>query len=151
MNIKTLALAGLVVVIAGGVFITNRAKTPPAPIPAYEPTPTVYGGYEAPSPESRYSVYSKHAFDAAKGKKRVYFFHAAWCPTCKAANTEFTNNLDGIPEGVIVFKTDYDTNSELKKQYGITYQHTYVLVDENGKELKKWNGGAIAELIANTK
>lgn len=101
--------------------------------------------------ESRYMDYTRVAFDSAKSKKRVYFFHASWCPTCKAANAEILGNLDGIPEDVIVFKTDYDSNAELKKQYGITYQHTFVLVDDMGKEVKKWNGGGLSELSANTK
>ena len=101
--------------------------------------------------ESRYIEYSPMSFEKAKDKKRVYFFHATWCPTCKSTNTEFTEKSEGIPTDVVVFKTDYDTNAALKKQYAITYQHTFVLVDENGKEVKKWNGGAIAELVANTK
>ena len=101
--------------------------------------------------ESRYVDYTAAAFEKAKDKKRIYFFHATWCPTCKAANAEFMSNPDGIPEDTVLFKTDYDSSGALKKQYGITYQHTYVLVDSDGKEVRKWNGGAIAELIANTK
>ena len=51
----------------------------------------------------------------------------------------------------MLFKTDYDSEKELKKQYGITYQHTFVYVDKDGKQIKKWSGGAIDDLIANTK
>lgn len=101
--------------------------------------------------ESRYVAYSKSAFDAATIKKRVYFFHATWCSTCKTADTQFTDNYNSIPEDIVLFKTDYDTEKELKKQYAITYQHTFVLVDAAGKEMKKWNGGGIVELIQNTK
>jgi len=99
----------------------------------------------------RYSSYSKTAFDAAKGKKRVYFFHAPWCPTCQAADAEFQADIDTIPKNVEVFKTDYDSSKELKQKYSITYQHTFVQVDENGQEVTKWNGGGLEELIANTK
>lgn len=151
MNAKILVTAGLVVVIVGGAFRYFDTRSSSAPVPSYGPTPTIIGGFEETSQGSRYSAYSKNAFDAAKGKKRVYFFHATWCPTCKAANEEFMSNPNGIPEDVIVFKTDYDKEAALKKQYGITYQHTFVLVDETGKELKKWNGGGLAELTANTK
>ena len=66
-------------------------------------------------------------------------------------NEEFNANLDRIPEDVIVLKTDYDSQKELKKKYGITYQHTFVLVDDEGNEIKTWNGGGIEELISNTK
>lgn len=97
----------------------------------------------------RYVPYSKEAFDNLTNKKRVYFFHAKWCPTCKVADKEFTNNSDKIPEDIVVFKTDYDTEKDLIAKYGITYQHTFVYVDSLGGEVKKWNGGGISELITN--
>jgi hypothetical protein len=37
-------------------------------------------------------------------------------------------------------KVDYDSNEELRKQYGVTMQHTFVLVDEEWKMIKKWSG-----------
>jgi len=101
--------------------------------------------------ESRYIEYSPEKFAQASNKKRVYFFHASWCPTCKVANEEFSANPNGIPEDIVLFKTDYDTETELKRKFGITYQHTFVFVDENGKEIKKWNGGGLAELVQNTR
>lgn len=58
---------------------------------------------------------------------------------------------DKIPENMVLMKTDYDTYTELKKKYGVTYQHTFVQVDENGNELTKWNGGGVNELEANLK
>lgn len=150
MNTKAFVTAGLIVIIVGGAYRYFDTKSSPPPIPGSEPTPTYTTSMEKIQ-ESRYTEYSKNAFAAAKGKKRVMFFHASWCPTCKAANGEFSGNPDGIPEDVVLFKTDYDKEAELKKQHGITYQHTFVLVDENGKELKKWNGGGLTELAANTK
>lgn len=99
----------------------------------------------------RYVTYSPPSFEEVKDKKRVYFFHATWCETCFAANKEFTEKRDLIPEDVVLFKTDYDSEKELKKQYGITYQHTFVYVDSDGNQVKKWNGGAIDELKTNTK
>ena len=100
---------------------------------------------------SRYLDYSPEAFAPAAGKKRVYFFHAAWCSSCRAADAEFRSNLDKIPQDVVLFETDYDTQTALKKQYDITYQHTFVYVDAAGKEIKKWNGGGVAELVEKTK
>jgi len=105
----------------------------------------------AQSNDLRYIDYSKSSFDNTTDKKRIYFFHAKWCPTCKAANEEFMQNSGRIPSDVILFKTDYDTEKELKTKYGITYQHTFVYVDSGGSEIKKWNGGGITELIGNTK
>lgn len=99
----------------------------------------------------QYTDYSKGNYDNNADKKRVLFFHAKWCPTCIAANIAFNNNLDKIPADVVLLKTDYDSEKELKAKYGITYQHTFVLVDAQGNALAKWNGGDIDELIKNTK
>ena len=96
-----------------------------------------------------YQVYTQKAFDAAQAKQRVLFFHATWCPTCKQTNADIVSHLKTIPANLVIFKTDYDSEGALKKQYGITYQHTFVLVDASGKALKKWAGGDLAEIIAN--
>ena len=100
--------------------------------------------------QSGYVEYSEKSFEAARASKRVLFFHAGWCPTCKPVNEELTEKIKEIPEGVVVFKVDYDTVETLKKKYEITYQHTFVLVDEAGVELDKWNGGGLAEVIEKT-
>ncbi|GGR72669.1 hypothetical protein GCM10008959_37720 [Deinococcus seoulensis] len=104
----------------------------------------------APASE-RYVPYSKQAFDAAQGTQRVLFFAASWCPNCRAADADITRNLAKIPAGVTIFKTDYDKEGALKKMYGITYQHTFVLVDKDGKALKKWAGGKLDQILANTR
>ncbi|MDV6375821.1 thioredoxin family protein [Deinococcus arenicola] len=98
-----------------------------------------------------YAPYTKAAYDAAKGMKRVLFFHATWCPNCKAANADIVKNLGNIPADVVIFKADYDKEVALKKQYGITSQHSFVLVDDSGKALKKWAGGKLSTIISKTK
>ena len=102
------------------------------------------GSYEDYSP-------SKIASEHAEGNKVVLFFHATWCPYCKAANAAFTSRASEIPAGVTVLKTDYDSNDELKKKYGVTYQHTFVQVDASGNMITKWNGGDIDALKQNIK
>ena len=108
-------------------------------------------------PSSRYVEYSKAAYDAAADKRRVLYFYATWCPSCKVANEDFTANPNKIPEDVVVIRTNYnDPNTDqeekdLAKKYGITYQHTFVQINAQGKELTKWNGGQTDELIANIK
>lgn len=98
---------------------------------------------QAPESSAQYVAYSQEAYEAASTKKRVLFFHASWCPTCKVANEEFMKDAAQLPEDVVVFKVDYDTEMELKKKYGITYQHTFVLVDAEGEAVEKWNGGGV--------
>lgn len=68
----------------------------------------------------------------------VLYFSAPWCPTCQEANKNF--NASSAPDGLTLLKVDYDSSTDLKKQYGVTYQHTFVQVDKYGKQLKKWSG-----------
>lgn len=84
---------------------------------------------------------------ASSGNKIVYFFNAKWCPTCKVLNEDLTKNQANIPNGVTIVSVDYDTYSDLKKQYGVTYQHTLVQVDTNGTQIKKWSGGNNLESV----
>ncbi|CAN5197477.1 hypothetical protein BH09PAT2_BH09PAT2_09280 [soil metagenome] len=106
---------------------------------------------------SRYVEYSKTALDKASSTRRVLFFYASWCPTCRPADANFRENENKIPEDVTVIRVNYndpDTDQEekdLAKKYGITYQHTYVQIDGSGKEVTKWNGGQINELLTNIK
>ncbi|AZI44272.1 thioredoxin [Deinococcus psychrotolerans] len=97
-----------------------------------------------------YESYSQVAFDAAKDQQRVLFFAASWCPNCRAADADIMAKLSQIPAKVVIFKTDYDKELALKKKYGITAQHTFVLVDADGKALKKWAGGGLKQIISKT-
>ena len=101
--------------------------------------------------QSRYMIYSPAAFESATSQKRVLYFHASWCPVCRPIDIEFQQKADQIPSGVVVFKTDYDSESKLKNKYAITYQHTFVQVDSEGNEITKWNGGGLSEVIARVK
>lgn len=138
---KKILLVGLFIVVAVSIYVF---------LPRNKNTSPVKMEVSQNKTKGRYVEYSKEAFDKAVNNKRVYFFHAKWCPTCKIANEAFVRDTDKIPEDVILFKIDYDTEKELKAQYGITYQHTFVFVDSEGKEIRKWNGGDITELISNT-
>ncbi len=72
------------------------------------------------------------------GNSKVLFFHATWCPSCKAANNAFEETDNTI--GLDVVKVDYDTYGDLKSQYSVTSQHTFVLVDWEWNMLKRWYG-----------
>lgn len=79
----------------------------------------------------------------------VLFFHASWCPDCKATDTSLTT--DGVPDGLTVVKVDYDTETDLKKKYGITQQHTFVEVDPEQMAVSKWTGTKTgADILAKT-
>ncbi len=107
--------------------------------------------------ESRYVEYTKAALDSAATTKRVLFFYASWCPTCIPADADFKENSSILPADVTVIRVNYndpqtDQDEEaLADKYGITYQHTFVEIDEQGNEVTKWNGGQTIELLKNIK
>lgn len=76
----------------------------------------------------------------------VLFFNASWCPTCQS--TVKSLDAEGVPPGLTVVSVDYDAATELKKQYGVTVQHTFVQVDDAGTELARFSGSVSGEDIA---
>ena len=100
-----------------------------------------------------YEDYSVAAMTAAQaeGHKVVLFFYAPWCPFCRAADEAFRSQADKIPAGVTLLKTDYDHETELKQKYGVTYQHTFVQIDQNGNAVTKWVSGDVDLLVKNIK
>lgn len=99
---------------------------------------------------ARYVPYSQAAFDAASDEKRVLYFYASWCSTCTGIDLEMSEHQERIPANMVVFKVDFDAQRELKQRYGVTLQHTFVLVDKQGNSLMEWSGGDLEELIART-
>lgn len=87
-----------------------------------------------------YEAYAPEKLARAETGDVVLFFHASWCPSCRGLNADIEQNLGVIPPGVSILKVDYDTESELKKKYGVTYQHTLVQVAADGTLIKKWSG-----------
>lgn len=98
-----------------------------------------------------YQSYSAELANAesARHRKVVLFFHAAWCPYCRAAEDTFLKNPERILPGVSVLKVDYDSSAELKKKYGVTTQHTFVQIDSSGNLVAKWISGDIEALKKN--
>ncbi len=103
-----------------------------------------------------YIEYSTNVLKQAAEGRRILFFYASWCPTCIPADADFKANAAQIPQNITVVRVNYndpDTDQEekdLAKKYGITYQHIFVEIDSEGKEVTKWNGGGLDELIQKT-
>jgi len=85
---------------------------------------------------------------AAGGRDVVLYFHAPWCPICRPLDASINANLNALPADLTIIKVDYDTSTDLKRQYGVTYQHTFVQIDGQGNKLKLWSGTADALDIA---
>jgi pentapeptide MXKDX repeat protein len=99
-----------------------------------------------------YTDYSPEKIAQAGNGDVVLFFHASWCPSCRALNSSIENNLGAIPEGLTILKVNYDKETDLKKKYGVTSQHTLVQVDANGELITKWSGGQdVASIVSKLK
>ena len=110
---------------------------------------------QAPSAEdlaikSPYITLAQYNSDPTKyaDSKIVYFFHASWCPICKGIDTEITNDPTKIPADTTIIKTDFDSSTDLRKKYGVTYQYTFVQVDSSGNEVKQWSALNLDKAIA---
>lgn len=109
------------------------------------------------SQSTRYSEFDQVTFDKYSQNKKVLFFYASWCPTCRPADSDFEKNKNNIPDDITVIRVNYndpdtdDAEKALASKYGVTYQHTYVQIDSQGKQIAKWNGGGLNELLANIK
>jgi thiol-disulfide isomerase/thioredoxin len=106
-------------------------------------------GTGAAAREGSYEPYAPEKLAMAADGDVVLFFRASWCPTCRALDANIRSNLGGIPDGVTILDVDYDTATELKQKYGVTYQHTLVQVDAEGNMIARWTGSpTLATLLA---
>lgn len=86
-----------------------------------------------------YKAYSASAVtsDLAAGKSVYLFFHATWCPGCRALDTAISGDMMSIPAGSVIYKVDYDTETTLRAKHGVTMQHTVVKLNADGTTMKK--------------
>lgn len=100
-----------------------------------------------------YEAYSAEKLAALSQKGTVVvFFHAPWCPLCRATDADIVANMSKIPDGVFILKADYDTETALKVKYGVTSQSTFVVVGKDMMKKKMWTGqSTLAEIIAAAK
>ena len=87
-----------------------------------------------------YEQYMEHT-DAAMHHdgRTVLFFDASWCPDCQKLKNALSSEHDVIPADVTVVDVDYDSHNDLRKQYGVTMQHTFVEVDAQGNKVSSWS------------
>lgn len=139
-----------VLALAGVLVLASCASTPGAAAP--RPTTSVSDvSSEAPAPMETpdqatssatpeaaepmvgaYLDYTDGAIEATAGPKAL-FFHAPWCPKCRALDEDL--QASGPPDGLTIFKVDYDSRGDLRQKYGVTLQTTIVFLDDGGEVL----------------
>ena len=93
---------------------------------------------------ANYEEYNE--WSLGESENTVIFFHAPYCGSCTATDKSIKET--GISGDTKVLKADFDTSLELRKKYGVTKYHTFVQVDANGNEIKKWSGSMSADDIS---
>jgi thioredoxin 1 len=148
-----LALAGCSTAEESAQTTPSPAATSASPSEAAPATSAPAPSEAAPAPaaKSGYITYDEYNADKAAYSQGdvVLFFHASWCPTCQRAEKNLEADPAAIPTDLTIVKVDYDSSSEMKQQYGVTVQHTFVQVDESGTQLTKWTGSNTADEISN--
>lgn len=98
------------------------------------------------TPEDSQWLYMDYSVSGlSETENTVIFFHANWCPSCRAADSSI--GASEIPENLTILKADFDSETDLRKKYGVVSQHTFVQVDANGDMIKKWTGGTSVDDI----
>ncbi len=87
------------------------------------------------SQPGQYVDYSPELVASTPGDK-LLFFHADWCSQCVSLEGDI--EASGVPDGVTIFKVDYDSNQDLRQEYGVTIQTTVVKVDDNGDKIDSY-------------
>ena len=99
-------------------------------------------GYEA-----QYIIYTDSLYQSLIGKRAfAIFFHADWCPVCVQLEKEIMTDLSSFSEGTVILKANFDQENELKKQYDILSQSTFVIIDKNGKANQTLSAPSIENL-----
>lgn len=96
--------------------------------------------------------YKKAAFDKAiaAGQPAIVYFHADWCPTCKAQEPLVQELLkESRMKDVTLFSADFDKESGLKKALRVSSQSTFVIF-KGGKEAARSTGQTNKEDLAAT-
>ncbi len=106
--------------------------------------------YKASSDHGSYITLADYNANTGKymDTKKIYYFHASWCPVCKPLEKEINASLDKIPADVTLIKTDFDNSTDLRQKYGVTYQHTFVQVDNHGNRITKWSATTLSDILA---
>ncbi len=76
-----------------------------------------------------FRAFTPAAFKAAQdaGKVSLVFFHAPWCPVCRAQEPKLMSRLSGMYTDIVPFKVDYDSNQMLRKDMNVTRQSTVIV------------------------
>lgn len=164
--------------IAGGswYFIKNKKTAPTSTDNSQSTTPdtkkepaTETGTTTPPSNTiagtkivGNYYQYSNEGYAQAKAAHRpvFLFFYANWCPTCAQQEPIVQELMKEIADerkldDFVAFRVNFndsdtdDDEDTLAREFGVTYQHTMFVLDEDGNQYQKLLGQTTKEILKN--
>ncbi|MCD8484330.1 thioredoxin family protein [Candidatus Woesebacteria bacterium] len=169
--ILPLIILGIILVFGGFAaytFVDRPTNVLPTPSTTAEPkesiapseTPVGTPAQDDSDPNettsgAQYVAHTPGILAETANSRRVLFFYANWCPTCRPADADFAAQVESLPDDVTVIRVNYDDSEtsaeerQLANQYSVTYQHTFVQIDSSGEVVTTWNGGQTDTLLKN--
>lgn len=143
------------IILGSLVYYVWRPSSPvpspsPSPTPSVSTTETSLAGAGA-----KYLPFEVGLLEEYLGTRRLLFFYASWCSTCRPVDAELTARIEELPADLTIIRVNYndsdttEAEKELAAKYVVTYQHTFVQIDQNGEVVAKWNGGGVDKIIEN--
>lgn len=136
---------GLSILLLVGIVLANLSNVPEEANTSVTSTNTSLPSVTSTTKSSTasepgiYTDYSPEKLVEFSNKKKVLFFFAAWCPSCRQQDSSLNNSISKIPGDLVILKVNYDQEIGLRQKYGVTIQHTFVEVDDSGNKLQQWN------------
>jgi thiol-disulfide isomerase/thioredoxin len=95
--------------------------------------------YEMLEGEVQYLDFNQELYEELLGQRAItLYFHADWCPTCVVIEEYLLDHLYSFPAGGIFLAVDYDTETELIDEYGVSTQYTFVILDEDAEIVESY-------------
>lgn len=158
-----LGLIALVFVSGCTQVNTNQANgeidtpTPASGEGDSQETPPAGGALVAPF----YEPFTTARFEQAKSEGKIILleFYANWCPICAAQKPELESAFSELTdERIVGFQVNYKdsetdaSEEDLARQFGVTYQHTHVVIDAQENVLLKeiatqWDKETVVEKL----
>lgn len=104
---------------------------------------TSYSGTVIAGDTTKYIRFSQLDYDKAVEDENVIYlyFYATWCPICKAERPTILDAFEEMSyQDVVGFEVHYNDDEtiaedrEVAKKFGVSYQHTTIILDKDGNE-----------------
>jgi len=97
----------------------------------------------------QYQDYAQKAVVQAQENNNHYafFFHADWCSTCKTVEKDILLHIESLPDKSVIFKVDFDTANQIKKDFNVLTQTTFIFFDPKGNIIDRKFNPSIERIV----